>query len=278
MPVPVRATSTAPSTTSSCCSAAPRTPAGQRAGSQPAHRLVREPVALRRCPRQRRAPAWPCSASRFPKRRRRAARCSTRRSRSSTPAVGAGDRVAGGPAGGGRCRNRCGHADPDADVAACVLCRHPALAGVISATMVRLSLEHGNTEDSAYGYVTHAITIGPVTRDYASAYEWGELALRRERALRRSEAARQDSSAVPRPRQVLAPAVRRRAFRTRARPRRSGLETGDFTYAGYGAVSESWPAFVISKQPRPVRPRLRAGDRPARAHPDDRLSASRCRS
>jgi hypothetical protein len=28
------------------------------------------------------------------------------------------------------------------------------------ALMVRLSVEHGNTEDSAYGYVTHAITVG----------------------------------------------------------------------------------------------------------------------
>ena len=37
-----------------------------------------------------------------------------------------------------------------------------ALARLISATMVRLSLEHGNVEESAYGYVTHAITVGPV--------------------------------------------------------------------------------------------------------------------
>jgi predicted ATPase len=52
------------------------------------------------------------------------------------------------------------------------------LARLISATMVRLSLVHGNTEDSAYGYVTHAITIGPMRGDYQAAYEWGELALK----------------------------------------------------------------------------------------------------
>ena len=38
------------------------------------------------------------------------------------------------------------------------------LTSLISATMVRLSIQHGNTEDSAYGYVTHAITVGPVER------------------------------------------------------------------------------------------------------------------
>ena len=40
------------------------------------------------------------------------------------------------------------------------------LARLISATMVRLSLQHGNVEESAYGYVTHAITVGPVRGDY----------------------------------------------------------------------------------------------------------------
>ena len=33
------------------------------------------------------------------------------------------------------------------------------LARLISATLVRVSLLHGNAEESAYGYVTHAITV-----------------------------------------------------------------------------------------------------------------------
>jgi predicted ATPase len=43
------------------------------------------------------------------------------------------------------------------------------LACLMSATMVRLSLVHGNLAESAYGYVTHAITVGPVRGDYQSA-------------------------------------------------------------------------------------------------------------
>ena len=119
-------------------------------------------------------------------------------------------------------------------------------AGLISATMVRLSLEHGLTEDTAYGCVTHAITIGPINRDYASAYEWGELALQLNERFgdrkRRAKIHQQYHAHVK---------LWRRPFATclpHAREAcRSGLEAGDFTYAGYGAVSETWPAFVISR-------------------------------
>ena len=120
------------------------------------------------------------------------------------------------------------------------------LARLVSATMVRLSLAHGNTEDSAYGYVTHAITIGPVRGDYASAYQWGELALRINEQFgdtkRRAKIQQQFHAHVK---------LWRRPFETcipHAREaRRSGLDAGDFTYAGYAAVSESWPAFVSSR-------------------------------
>lgn len=53
----------------------------------------------------------------------------------------------------------------------------PVLPSLISARLVRLSIEQGNTGDSAYGYVTHAITVGPLRGDYEAAYEWGALAL-----------------------------------------------------------------------------------------------------
>jgi predicted ATPase len=123
---------------------------------------------------------------------------------------------------------------------------HQLLTRLISASMVRLSLASGNTEDSAYGYVTHAITVGPVRGDYASAYEWGELALRvNDRfndSKRRAKVQQQFQAHVK---------LWRRPFETcipHAREaRRSALEAGDFTYAGYAAVSESWPALVVSR-------------------------------
>ncbi len=115
------------------------------------------------------------------------------------------------------------------------------LARLISATMVRLSLQHGNVEESAYGYVTHAITVGPVREDYESAYEFGKLALsvneRFDDSKRRAKIHQQFHAHVNlwrQPLQTCIPHAREAC--------RSGLETGDFLYAAYGACTETWPA------------------------------------
>ena len=120
------------------------------------------------------------------------------------------------------------------------------LARLISAVMVRLSLTYGNTEDSAYGYVTHAITIGPIRRDYRSAYQWGELALSVNRRFgdlkRRAKIHQQFQAHVN---------LWSRPFDTGIAHARiacqSGIESGDFPYAGYGAATETWSAWVINR-------------------------------
>ena len=117
------------------------------------------------------------------------------------------------------------------------------LARLISALLVRLSLQHGNCEESAYGYVTHAITVGPVRGDYAGAYEFGRLALQvnerfDDRRLR-AKIHQQFHAHVNlwcRPMHSCI-AHAREAWR-------SGLESGDFLYAAYGASTQSWPAIV----------------------------------
>ncbi len=120
------------------------------------------------------------------------------------------------------------------------------LACLLSAQMVRLSLERGNTADSAYGYATHAIAVGPVRGDYRSAYEWGALALRVNERLGdqkgRARVHQQFNAHVNlwrRPLQTCIPHAREAC--------RSGLETGDFTYAGYGAFTETWAALLTSR-------------------------------
>jgi predicted ATPase/transcriptional regulator with GAF, ATPase, and Fis domain len=120
------------------------------------------------------------------------------------------------------------------------------LASLLSAHMVSLSLERGNTADSAYGYATHAIAVGPVREDYRSAYEWGALALRVNERLGdrkgRSRVEQQFNAHVNlwrRPLQTCIPHAREAC--------RSGLETGDFTYAGYGAFTETWAALFTSQ-------------------------------
>jgi predicted ATPase/transcriptional regulator with GAF, ATPase, and Fis domain len=120
------------------------------------------------------------------------------------------------------------------------------LARLISATMVRLSLVHGNLAESAYGYVTHAITVGPVRGDYHSAYEFGRLALRvNERfndSRRRAKIHQQFHAHVNlwrQPMHTCIPYAREAC--------RSGLEAGDFLYAAYGAGTETWPAIVATQ-------------------------------
>jgi predicted ATPase len=126
------------------------------------------------------------------------------------------------------------------------LCGDEVLARLISATLVRLSLVHGNTEDSAYGYVTHAITIGPIRKEYRTAYEWGELALKVNRRFgdvkRRAKIHQQFQAHVNlwcRPFDTCIPHAREAC--------RSGLEAGDFTYAGYGAATEAWSALLVAR-------------------------------
>jgi signal transduction histidine kinase/tetratricopeptide (TPR) repeat protein len=120
------------------------------------------------------------------------------------------------------------------------------LARLLSATLVRFSLEHGNAEESAYGYVTHAITAGPVRGDYVAAGEWGQLAIAvnqrfNDRRLR-AKVYQQYHAHVEPWRSPFA-----RCIEHAKEACRSGLESGDFLYAAYGAATESWPAFAASQ-------------------------------
>jgi predicted ATPase/transcriptional regulator with GAF, ATPase, and Fis domain len=116
----------------------------------------------------------------------------------------------------------------------------------ISATLVRLSLVHGNSEESAYGYVTHAITVGPILGDYRSAYDFGRLALRLTDRFKgsklRAKVHQQFHAHVNLWRQQFESCV---PFAREAC--RSGLESGDFTYAAYGAATESWAALFAAQ-------------------------------
>ena len=122
----------------------------------------------------------------------------------------------------------------------------PTLARLISATLVRLSLEHGNVEESAYGYVTHAITVGAIRGDCAQAYDYGCLALavnaRFDDTSRRAKIYQQFHAHVNfwcRPFDSCAAYAREAC--------RSGLESGDFLYAAYGAGTEPWAAMPATQ-------------------------------
>ena len=61
----------------------------------------------------------------------------------------------------------------------CYLSGDKTLTMLNTAYMVRLSLTHGNCSESAYAYALYAaMLMVPIQRDYQSAYEFGQLALR----------------------------------------------------------------------------------------------------
>ncbi len=113
------------------------------------------------------------------------------------------------------------------------------LTALISALLVRLSLTHGNCGESAYGYVTHAITVGTGLGDYRAGHEWGRLALavneRFEDLGRRAKVQHMFSCFVNLWREPLESCLphAREAHRV-------GVQTGDFVYATYAIFHESW--------------------------------------
>ena len=127
--------------------------------------------------------------------------------------------------------------------AAAFIAGQVTLARLFSATLVRLTLENGQAPESAYGYVTHATTVGPVRGDYAAAYEYGTLALavnaRLDDQRLRAKVYQQFHARVN---------LWCRPFRTCIGYARqayvSGIESGDFLYAAYALGTEPWSAFV----------------------------------
>lgn len=116
-----------------------------------------------------------------------------------------------------------------------------ALTVLIAARMVSLSLKYGNSPESAYGYVTHAITLGAVKRNYSAAYAYGRLALEINRKFddlrSRAKINHMFSCYIGfwcRPIDESF-AYSREAYNT-------GVESGDFVYAAYGCFHESWHA------------------------------------
>jgi PAS domain S-box-containing protein len=53
-----------------------------------------------------------------------------------------------------------------------------ALFRFIMKRIVNISLQHGNTVESPYGYAAYGAILGPIMGDYKSAYEFGELGIK----------------------------------------------------------------------------------------------------
>ncbi|HEU4333262.1 MAG TPA: sigma 54-interacting transcriptional regulator [Candidatus Eisenbacteria bacterium] len=121
-----------------------------------------------------------------------------------------------------------------------------ALRSLASARMVRLSLEHGHCEESAFGYLHHAIAIGYSLDEHERAFEFGTLALALNERLddvRLRAAIHHRFAALVNPWS--------RPFEScliHAREAvRSGLEAGQLQVAAYAEFQQSWYGMMLER-------------------------------
>lgn len=113
----------------------------------------------------------------------------------------------------------------------------------IPAKMVQLSLEHGNTEESALGYVVHGFTLGTRRGEYRAGNEFGRLGIQlndRFGDIRLRGKVHELFGCFVKPwRSPLRDCIesQRTAFL-------AGTEGGDFAYGSYGGFVETWYAVL----------------------------------
>jgi len=127
----------------------------------------------------------------------------------------------------------------------CFLSGDKPLTLLNNAAMVRLSLVHGNTAESAYAYVLHAaMLVGPIQEDYRSAYEFGQLALSLNERLYdpalRSKVLMMFAWSISLWRMPL-----EASFPVTQESFRLGHETGLFVDAAWALFNEIWFALLI---------------------------------
>ncbi len=118
------------------------------------------------------------------------------------------------------------------------------LGDLVVARLVRLSLEHGISEPSAFGFLHHAITVGSVFGEYERGAEFGQLALavnERFADLRLRAIVQHRFAALVNPwRQAFARCVAHAREAVRA-----AFESGNLAVAGYAQFQQGWYGMQI---------------------------------
>jgi PAS domain S-box-containing protein len=118
------------------------------------------------------------------------------------------------------------------------------LGDLVAARLVRLSLEHGISEPSAFGFLHHAITVGSVFGEYERGAEFGQLALavnERFADLRLRAVVHHRFAALVNPwRQPFATCIAHAREAVRA-----GFESGNLQVVGYAQFQQAWYGMLI---------------------------------
>ncbi len=128
------------------------------------------------------------------------------------------------------------------------------LGDLVAARLVRLSLEHGISEPSAFGFLHHAITVGSQLGQYERAAELGQLALavnERFADLRLRAIVHHRFAALVNPwRQPFANCIVHAREAVRA-----ALESGNLMVAGYAQFQQAWYGMMIERDLEAFRER-----------------------
>ncbi len=120
------------------------------------------------------------------------------------------------------------------------------LGDLVAARLVRLSLEHGVSEPSAFGFLHHAITVGSVFGQYERGAEFGQLALavnERFADLRlRAIVHHRFAALVNAWRQPFANCIAHAREAVRA-----AFESGNLAVAGYAQFQQAWYGMQIER-------------------------------
>lgn len=63
------------------------------------------------------------------------------------------------------------------NLADCSLIAAPHYLPVLGLTAINMSVEHGNTSNSAYGYLIHGVNVAAIDHDYHAAFEFGMVGM-----------------------------------------------------------------------------------------------------
>jgi PAS domain S-box-containing protein len=120
------------------------------------------------------------------------------------------------------------------------------LGDLVAARLVRLSLEHGNAEESAFGYLHHAITVGSGFGEYERGADFGQLALavnERFADLRlRAVVYHRFAALVNAWRRPFADCIRHAREAVQA-----GFESGNLQVAGYAQFQQAWYGMMVER-------------------------------
>ena len=111
----------------------------------------------------------------------------------------------------------------------------PVYLPVLTYTSLNLSIQHGNTPNSAYGLISHGMALSSSSTEYSTAYEFGKAGLALAERIPDKKIASRVTNLFVFMGYVKSPLSEIPPYGQQAY--RFGMDSGEFTHAGYGLLN-----------------------------------------